>query len=586
MGPVRRLVRGKEVDLEIKKVRILIAWIWGIWSLLFLGLVYLQVIKHDYFLRLSRRNFIRVVSLPAPRGDILDRKLRPLATSRLAFDVVINPRSPHREVAFELLSKLFSVKKKELERRYRLNYVGPYVPVVVIEDVPKKLAFEVEELKLIYPQVGIQVRPKRIYSYGPMLSHVIGYVRQMSRKQFSRLRRYGYNIRDRIGVSGVEREYEAYLRGKNGWIELAVDKLGRPVEVVKRVEPKKGTSIVLTIDRDLQEIVYSHLKGKVGAVVMMDPHSGEVLAMASWPSYDDNVFISGTSREISEIFSNPLSPLLNRAIGGTYPPGSTFKVVVATAGLDTGVITPRTVFDCPGYLEIGGARFGCAHVHGRENVVEALGHSCNVFFYRTGLLLGADRIYLYGSRFGFGEKTGIDLPGEKRGLLPSKGWKRKRFRQPWFDGDTLNFSIGQGFLLATPVQVLRMISAVVGSGKLVSPFVGMYAGRVRLNAVSERNLMIDERIFSVVRRGLEMAVEMRDGTARALYLPHITSVAGKTGTAQSQRGKPPHAWFVGYFPKEDPKYAVVVFLEYGKSSYYATVLLRGIIEEMAQKGFI
>ncbi len=556
------------------------------WIILGSGLFYLQGIRHDYYLRLSQRNFIRTIRIPAPRGDILDRKLRPLARSELSFDVVINPRTPNKKKAFQLLAKILHKKTKEIERSYKINYSGPYQPVVVAQDIPKTIAFKIEELKMVYPQVGIQPSPKRIYSYGPMLAHIIGYVRPISRKEYARLRPYGYKSRDKIGAEGVEKSYEAYLRGKDGWIKVAVDKLGRPIEILEKKDPVKGESLVLTIDKDIQEIVYNKLKGKVGCVIIMDPYTGEILALANWPSYDNNIFISPNSKEIAELFSNPMAPLLNRAISGIYPPGSTFKLVVAIAGLDSGVITPNTYFYCPGYMEIGKVRFRCAHIHHNENLIDAIAHSCNVYFYHTGLLLGGERLFLYGKRFGFGEKTGIDLPGEHKGLLPSKEWKKKRFSQAWFDGDTLNLSIGQGYLLASPIQVLRMLSAIVNSGKLMRPFIGLFSGTVRLNEPQFRDLMIGEEILRWVRKGMEEVISSPEGTAHVLSDLKFISVAGKTGTAQSQPGKPAHGWFVGYFPCDKPRYTAVVFLEYGKSSFFAAKLLREILIEMHKKGIV
>ncbi len=556
------------------------------WILLAGGLIYLQVIKYDYYLRLSKKNFIRRIPIPAPRGDILDRKLRPLAGSKLSFNIVINPRTKNKENSFRLLAKLLKTTPKKIQRRYRLNYFGPYRPVVVAREVSKALAFKIEELRMVYPQIGIQPYPKRIYSYGPMLAHVLGYIRAISKNKFKRLKDYGYKPRDRIGAEGVEKSYEAYLRGRDGWIELAVDKMGRPVEVLGGKDPVKGEQLVLTVDKDLQEIVYGKLKGTVGSVIIMDPYTGEILALANWPSYDNNTMVSPRSKEIAEIFSNPLAPMLNRAIAGLYPPGSTFKLVVATAGLDSGLITPSTKFYCPGYLELGGARFGCAHIHRQEVLEDAIAHSCNVYFYHVGLILGADRIFLYGKRFAFGEKTGIDLPGERGGILPSREWKKKHFSQPWFDGDTLNFSIGQGYLLATPIQVLRMAAAIVNSGKMVRPFVGLFSGNVRINPVQTKDLMLDEDVLKWVKDGMKKAVSSPEGTAHILADLRFTSVAGKTGTAQSQPGKPAHGWFVGYFPADKPRYVAIVFLEYGKSSFFAAKLLRSIIVEMHKKGMI
>ena len=554
------------------------------WGLLIVGLWYLQVVRGNYYARLSLRNFVRIVPIPAVRGDILDRKFRVLATSAQAFDLAVNPQAKDKERAFALIAKWMGITQGEVKRRYERNYVAPFLPVVVARDLPKRLAFRFAEVRPLYPQITIQVRPKRIYPYGPMTAHILGYVGEIDRRRLQELKDYGYRRGDRVGYMGVEEYYDAYLRGRPGWVKMAVDKMGRPVKVLEERDPVKGESLVLSIDLDLQSVAFSRLKGKVGTVIFADPFSGEVLAMVNWPSYDDNLFVSSRSTtKRTEVLTNPLSPMLNRAISGVYPPGSTFKIVVAIGGLDAGVITPRTTFFCPGYMELGGVRFGCTHAHGKEDLVSALGHSCNVYFYNLGLRLGSDGLFLYGSRFGLGSRTGIDLPGEKTGLLPSKEWKRQRYRQAWYDGDTLNLSIGQGYILATPIQMLRVVSAVANGGWLVKPFLAKYSGKVRINSPEKRDLMLDEEDIDLLRRGLESAVTLPDGTARVLYYPDL-KVAGKTGTAQSVPGKPAHGWFVGYFPARAPRYAVAVLLEYGKSSYYACQLLREIIDEMRGRG--
>ena len=568
------------------RIKIITGALFIFWLGLVSGLFFLQIIRWDYYLNRSRENFVRMIPLPAPRGDILDRKMRILATNTIAFDVAINPQAKDREKAFEVLSKILDIPVSRIEKEYKKNYLAPFIPVVVYKDVPKKTALEIEELRFVYPQISIVFRPKRVYPWGEVISHVLGYVRPIDRKRLKLLKQYGYTRRDEMGYTGVEEEYDPYLKGRPGLLKIAVDSRGRMVKKLSEELPEKGRSLVLTIDLDIQKIAFSHLKGHTGAVIIMDPNTGEVFAMASSPSYDNNLFVSGSdSRRRLSVLKDRSFPMLNRAIAGVYPPGSTFKILMAIAGLDSGVISKDTRFYCPGFLELGGMRFGCTHVHKDENVIQALAHSCNVFFYSLGLRLGVDNIDLYADRFTLGELTGIDVPGEKKGIVPSREWKRRRMKHSWFEGDTLNLSIGQGYLTLTPIQVLRMTTVVANGGFLLKPFVAKYSGDEEINFPKKRDVSLSSDVIKIVKEGLVGAVNMSDGTAHVLYMPDV-SIAGKTGTAQSVPKRPAHGWFVGFFPVDKPKYAVVVFLEYGKSSYYACELLKGIIEDMHAKGLV
>ncbi len=556
------------------------------WGILLTGVFYLQILKGNYYYYLSEKNFIRLVSIPAPRGEILDRKMRVLAMNRLSFDIAVSPALTKNSKVFSVLARILNVSEKELRRRYKRNWIAPFVPVVIAKDVSKQVAIYVAELKMKYPQIEIVKRTVRVYPYGPVTSHILGYVRKIDTKRLKSWKRYGYSRRDEVGYMGLEESYNAYLEGENGWKKIAVDKMGRFVKLLSDKIPEKGKSLILNIDMQLQNIVYTHLKGKVGAVIIMDPFTGEVLAMCSMPSYDNNLFVS--SKEWKKrllVLNNPNSPMLNRAISGMYPPGSTFKVVSSFAGMDSGVINESTRFYCDGVLKVGGVSFGCSHIHKDENLVEAIAHSCNVFFYNVALRMGVRPLLYWAKRFGFGVKTKIDIPGEKEGLLPSPQWKKRRFHLPWFTGDTLNLSIGQGYLMATPIQVLRMMAAVANGGFLVRPYLCKYVGGYEINYPQLVPLDLPSDILLAVRNGLRFAVEYPDGTAYVLSgLP--VSVAGKTGTAQSVKGKPSHSWFVGFFPVDNPKYVAVVLLEFGGSSYNACELLREIILEMKENGLL
>ncbi len=554
--------------------------------LLISGLFYLQVIKYPHYRILSKKNYIRLLPLPAMRGKILDSFGRPLADSRICYDVVIDPTARNKKYIFAFLSKILKQPEKELRAVYKRNFFAAFIPVMVAHDINRKTAITLEENRIFCPQVYVQPRPVRQYPYGAVFAHVLGYVRQIDANKLKKLKEYGYKQRDIIGYQGIEEKYEPYLHGKPGAVQIIVDNMGRPVKTISRTPPKNGTTIITTLNQKLQQIAYTHIKGHRGSIIIMETHSGAIRALCSSPSYDNNIFTNKSkSNKIPIIISNPYAPLLNRAISSAYPPGSTFKIVTAAAGLDIGAIDYNTNFTCHGFIEYGGTRFGCAHHHGPQNVVLALAHSCNVFFYELGLRLGARGLLPYAKVFGFGEKTEIDLPGENAGLLPSPQYKRKKFHQNWYDGDTLNLSIGQGYLLATPIQVLCAMNAIANNGVWVRPYIVEFTGQAKANSVFTRNLGLGKKDIQKIKKGLEMAVSLEDGTAHVLDLTFI-SVAGKTGTAQSVKGKPAHAWFTGYFPASKPQYSVVIMLEYGVSSYYACELLKEILEDMHNCGII
>ncbi len=520
------------------------------------------------------------------RGSILDYTGRPLADSRISYDIVIDPNVKDKHKAFSFLSGVLGIAVSDLESLYKRNFIAPFVPVTLVKDVDRKKAITIEENRLFYPNVYVYARPVRQYPYGVVFSHILGYVRNIDAKRLDVLREYGYRQRDVVGYQGIEEEYEPYLHGREGAMQVVVDNMGRPVKTISKVAPNPGTNVITTIDQDLQQIAYTHLKGRRGAVVFMDVETGAIRVMCSSPSYDNNIFVSkAKAKQIASVMLNPYAPLLNRAISAAYPPGSTFKVVTAAAGLDIGAISYDTEFVCRGALDYAGRRFGCSHVHGSQDIVRALAHSCNVFFYKSGLRLGIRGILPYAKEFGFGRKTGIDLPNEVSGLLPDERYKRKKFRQGWYDGDTLNLSIGQGFLLATPIQVVCAFNAIAAGGTWIRPYIVEYTGKAKAHIPFKRSLGLSDKDIKKIKQGLEGAVLLPDGTAHILDLDFV-QVAGKTGTAQSVRNKPAHTWFAGYFPATMPKYSVVVMLEYGKSSFYACKLLKEILEDMHKAGLV
>jgi len=528
----------------------------GLFFLLILGLLYLQVIEGKRYRIQSQENIIRLIPIPAPRGDISDRNGVVLADHRLTFDVGIVPQETENLTSLiEKISKAVPVDREKVIREYSRNFSTPFTPVKVLEDVAKETAIALAERRDLQGLVVV-VTPRRHYPYGAATAHVLGIVGEISSRELERLRPYGYRIKDLLGEGGIEESFDNYLRGEDGGTQLKVNNRGYKVATLGYRPAKKGNDLTLTLDIRLQNFIYSLLEGKQGVVCVMDPATGEILALVSSPSFDPN-------EDLSSFLSAEGRPFLNRATQGVYPPGSTFKVVIASMALEEGNIHPESSFSCPGFLKIGKGSFQCWKEggHGEQHLVEALRHSCNVFFYRVGLLSGPDRIAEYARLFGFGEKSGIELPHESAGFVPTPLWKRIAKREGWYDGDTANFAIGQGYLAVTPLQLLRMASVIATDGKLVDPHIVKQIGPHEVKGGRSHSLSLSEKTLSVVREGMTEVVNAPDGTGRYAAVEGL-EIAGKTGTAQVP-GKNSHAWFVGFSPIQNARASLVVLVEHG-----------------------
>jgi penicillin-binding protein 2 len=354
------------------------------------------------------------------------------------------------------------------------------------------------------------------------------------------------------------------------------------VRVIGYRVPQDGKDIQLTIDIRLQKLVGELISDQRAAIIIMNPHTGEILALASSPGFNPNIFIENSGYSIKDILSDSRSPLLNRAISGIYPAGSLFKVVVATAALEN--ITHIPKFFCPGSINIGKRTYKCWNLHEEEDIVEAIIHSCNVFFYRLGLLLGPDLIAEYAHKFGLGNPSGIDLPYEKAGFIPTPFWKRIKRLENWYDGDTANLAIGQGELLITPLQAVRLMAVFANGGKLVTPHL-IYALQGRqIKPPQVINLRLKDKTLSLMKMALKRVIADPSGTAYIAYKEDL-EIAGKTGSAQVTKGRA-HGWFAGFCPAKEPKIAFVVFLENGEAGYYACVLARQLFERMLSEGLL
>ena len=569
------------------RIKITSIFLLSFFLLLFFWLFNLQILQGKKFRELSRKNHIRLLAQPGARGRILDRNNQVVIDNYLNFDLMVLPqeKSELDKIIF-VTARVLNVDPAELKNIYRKNYLAPFMPVRVARNIDIKKAVALEELKMDYPGIVIQARPVRYYPYAKLACHLIGYLNEIDQWRLSKLEDYGYNPKDIVGFTGVEEKYDYYLREEEGALSIEVDHRGKFVRVLGFKPPKNGKDIQLTLDLRIQKIAEASLGEKKGSVVIMDPYNGEIISLVSSPGYNPEVFIKKTNSSLANLFANSDSVLMNRAIGAAYAPGSIFKLVVASGALEVNKINLGTTFFCPGGLLVGNRKFNCWNTHNQQDLIQAIAHSCDVFFYKTGLLLGAQAIHDYALKFGFSKNTSIDLPYEVGGFVPDPLWKKIYRFASWYDGDTANFSIGQGDLLTTPLQAVRMVAVFANKGFLVNPYVVKAIGQQDITAYqkSVKPIGIKEKIINTVRQGTRKVVSDPDGTANVLSGLAV-SVAGKTGTAQVARGQP-HGWFTGFFPFDHPKYAICVFLENGGSGYGACVVTKQIIEQMLQEGLV
>ena len=549
---------------------------------------HLQVIKGVDFRRLSENNRIRLRDNPADRGMLLDQKGRILAHNRPSFEVFLVPEDVNGQPeVLSVVGQILGMGQEEIQSKLQgSKQRPPFKPIKIKSDIDWNELALLESNRVHLPGVIVDVRPRRAYTYGQLASHLIGYIGEVDENEMRQANGASYRMGSTIGKYGVEYQCEAYLRGVDGGRQVEVDALGREIKPLQSVDPSPGDNVFLTIDLDLQQVAEEAYKDKNGALIAMDPGTGRILAMVSKPSFDPGFFAGNASDEDwKSLMGNPLHPLQNRGIQGQYPPGSTFKIITAIAGLESGVITPNSQFTCAGAYPYGNRDFRCWKEggHGTIDLHRAILQSCDVYFYQLGLKVGVDRIAKYAHEFGLGSKTGLPYPHEKAGIVPSSSWKMKTFGVPWYSGETLSLAVGQGYLNATPIQLLQMISAVANGGTLYQPQVverieDIYGKKLREYPPLEvRKANVSQVNLEAVREALRAAVNDPHGTGSACALKEF-EVAGKTGTAQVIRLAKDfkkgdmdrmawkfrdHAWFVAFAPFKDPKIAVVVLVEHG-----------------------
>ncbi len=553
--------------------------------LLLFGFWRLQVVQAAHYRELSENNRLRNLVVRAPRGLITDRNGLLLAANRPAFNVaIVREEIDDQPATLAWLAEVLGESPDLLaERLVEQRRIPVFQPVVIADDIDPALVPAIEARSLEFPGVIIQPEHKRHYPKGLVAAHVLGHVGEINRDQLDAWEPGRYRMGDIVGQNGVERVHNDSLAGRAGDEQVLVNSAGRTVQVLHQVPPQPGNTLTLTIDLALQQQAEASLAGKKGAIVMLEVNTGDILALASAPTFDPNMFARRFSRgEWDTLTNDPADPLQNRALRSSYPPGSTFKLLMAAAGLEHGLISPSTTVFCRG----GGTYFGqyrscnVAGGHGTVSLRSAIGRSCNVYFYELGAKLGRERIVEIAQRYGLGARTGIDLLNERAGTLPTDDWLEQRSQDAgkWYPGETIGLSIGQGPIDTTPLQLAHMV-ATLATGKRITPHLIEAehdpAGQpVAVSTPRPRDVRITPRHRQLILDGMSAAVNELGYTARRAKNPDI-EFGGKTGTAQvaaaaaagPEEDRPEelrnHAWFVGVAPIDAPEVAIAVFIEHG-----------------------
>ena len=573
-------------------------------SLLVIRMWYLQVIEGDELRQRSENNSVRLRKIKPMRGLIMDEDRRVLVDNQPSFDIVFIPnRTKDIRTVIDKIKELYTERSLTLPALSALpGRVKPFAPVLLERNISMEKLAVVETHALELPGVVTEVTPVRQYLNGEMTAQIIGFTGEVSREDLDRSTAGKLSPGDIIGKFGIEKFLDSHLRGKSGAEQVEVNVAGKAVRSLGRIPAAPGDNVVLTIDSALQEAAWTALGNRAGAVAVLDPRNGAVLALVSSPSFDPNLFNGGISFNDWERLSNdPGHPMENRSISGQYPPGSTYKIVLAAAALEEGLITPETTFYCNGTFDVGDRVFHCwqAKGHGNVNLHRAIVESCDVYFYNLGKLLGVDRIAAYARAFGLGAPLGIDLPREKGGLIPTKQWKLSRLRESWQMGETISLAIGQGFNLVTPIQLANAYATVANGGtlyrpRLVKQLESLDGHVVKVFQPEKQGVLpVRPQYIQVINQALWGAVNEKGGTGYILKRQE-QDVCGKTGTAQviglpqdekARKAKRvsadfrDHALFVCYAPYGNPEIVVAVILENaGHGGATAAPVARKVIE--------
>lgn len=578
--------------------------------LIIFQLVNLQFLQGEVYQERARINMEDYIPIAASRGEIFDRNFSlaerdnvVLVSNRPSFNISTVPAkfSDYEGMRKALinLSDIIDVNVDGIMKEFDRN--NPWQRVTIQEDVPFEKIVKIASRKEVYRNVDWEVAPVRVYNYGPMFAHLVGYIGSISRDEYQELRTSGYRYYQKIGKSGIEKQYDQLLRGIDGNVKRIVDVKNRTEGEEVGLQPVSGNNMVLTVDYDVQKAAYEALEGKAGSCVVIKASTGEIIAMVSKPDYDPNLIISKNNYEtLKRLNSDPRRPFINRSIQSKYPPASTFKLVTAISALEEEKWKPDWIVNCPGYYVLKGYKDTVIYDYasfGNLDLYHAIGKSASVYFYTMGHKIGPTVIMNYANHFGLNDKSGVDLPGEVSGFVPSQKWKRKRFGQSWYDGDTINLSIGQGFLTVTPIGVANFVCGIVNSGVIYKPHVVKEVrtqdNRDIITQVEPEKLKeipLSPSTLKVVKTGMRLSV--KEGTSHRLSrLP--VEWAGKTGTAQTRSDREDkysqHAWFVGFGPYNgapEDSYVVVAMIEYGIAGAATAVpVAEKVIKRMVDKGY-
>ncbi len=579
------LERKELMALRARYLAVAMALLFGV---VISGYWYTQVVRGGFYRELSENNRLRERRIQAPRGLILDRENRPMVENVPSYQLLLD-RSRARDLArsIDFLSRSIGQSEAEtLDRLGRAAGMPSFTPVLVAEDLTFEQVARLEAAALEHPELEIEVRQRRFYRHATQTAHVVGHLGEATPEIIAR--RPNLKAGDLVGVKGIEQAYDSLLRGQDGRQVVVVDSRGKLVREHLREPGQPGQNIESTLDLDLQQEAERFFRDKVGSAIAMDPRNGEILAMVSSPSYNPNAFARRLdSSEWRSILAAPHQPLQNRGAQNAYPPGSVFKIVIAIGALEEGIVDPTETRFCGGSTRIYNHRFRCwrRQGHGAVNLAEALKQSCDVFFYHLGPRLSIERIEEWAKRLGFGALTGIDLQGERPGLVPGREWSLRHRGTIWYPGETVSVSIGQGPLLVTPLQIAVMMSAVANGGTIVQPHLVRGLGHDE-----SKRLDLDPATVELVRDALVAVVNESGGTGASARVAGL-EVAGKTGTAQVinqpvevdsdtlpylQRD---HAWFASFAPAGSAELVVVVFVEHGGHGSTAAAPLARLLYE-------
>jgi penicillin-binding protein 2 len=531
-------------------------------AIIILRCFYLQVVRYSYYRELANRNCIRIIETGTPRGNIYDRNKRLLVKDAPSLNLVFVPYDlEHPEEEAEILTEIISMNKTQILQKFKARYVNPFDRVILKKKITKEEVSLIEEKALRLPGVFIQEGLVREHQLGEKTCHIVGYTGEVTEQQLQSYREKGYKSGDFVGQDGIERVYDEYLRGKAGGLQVEVDALGHQRKVLNRKMSLPGNDLILTVDHVIQEIAYDELEPMRGCVVAMDPRNGQILALVSRPGFDPADLQGYLGKKEGH-------PFLNRVIKGTYSPGSVFKIITELAALETGAIEEYDRVECTGYIEAAERVFHCweEEGHGWVDINLALPYSCNIFFGTVGLKVGVSKMLEFAALFDLGHATGIDLPGEKDGHLPSRR-----------EIDALNLSIGQGPILTTPIQLLSLISTVANGGNIWKPYivkeiVSPDGKKIKeFSPVVKKTVYVSSESIDILKRGLNNVVLF--GTGGRARVPNV-EVAGKTGTVQRAHRDMElgtHGLFVCYAPVDNPQISLVVFLDNASSSEAAFI---------------